>query len=267
MIAASQPALYTSRIIKAGALLPDTRLMLEAWDSHTSIPDNLARFQGANLFGKASRSRVKDVLAIFRRRYLGDPQLLEALTILVQGRMAGESLDRVLYFQTARSDRLLHDFVIDVLLPLSNRPNPEISRGDVDQWIADHVATGKTESPWSPVVQERVSQGLLATLRDFGILEGAVRKRVAFAHLSLDAFAFIAIQLALDGSSAERLLHHPDWKLFLLTDQVIERFFLEAHQERLLQYHAAGRVVRIDFPVASLSEYARVLTQRAHVAT
>ena len=60
--------IYSSRIIKAGALLADTTTLLANWDNAQSAPDNLSRLQRENVFGKASRSRINDVLAIFRQR-------------------------------------------------------------------------------------------------------------------------------------------------------------------------------------------------------
>src|SRR5438876_5570540 len=63
---------YTSKIIKAGALLADTKTLLSHWDVGVSVQENLHRLHRENVFGKASRSRVEDVLAIFRQRYLTD---------------------------------------------------------------------------------------------------------------------------------------------------------------------------------------------------
>src|SRR5208337_1487626 len=63
-------SLYTSRIIKAGALLPDTKTLLSHWDVNESVQPNLQRLQRENVFGKASRSRVEDIVGIFRQRYL-----------------------------------------------------------------------------------------------------------------------------------------------------------------------------------------------------
>src|SRR4051794_15639652 len=60
---------YTSRIIKAGALLDDTKTLLAHWDTQASVPENLDRVRRENVFGKASRSRVEDILAVFRQRY------------------------------------------------------------------------------------------------------------------------------------------------------------------------------------------------------
>ena len=59
---------YTSKIIKAGALLADTKTMLAQWDDNLSVSENLSRFRRENIFGKASRSRIEDILRIFRQR-------------------------------------------------------------------------------------------------------------------------------------------------------------------------------------------------------
>ena len=67
------PPAYSSRIIKAGALLPDARTFLAHWDLAATMQDNIDRIRRDNLLGKASRSRVEDILAIFRQRYLTEP--------------------------------------------------------------------------------------------------------------------------------------------------------------------------------------------------
>ena len=67
-VAAATP--YTSKIIKASALLGDTKTLLSHWDMDATVPENLDRISRENIFAKASRSRVKDILAVFRQRYL-----------------------------------------------------------------------------------------------------------------------------------------------------------------------------------------------------
>jgi hypothetical protein len=54
---------YSSRIIKAGALLPDTKTLLLHWDTSVTVQANMARLRQENVFAKASRSRVEDILA------------------------------------------------------------------------------------------------------------------------------------------------------------------------------------------------------------
>ena len=58
------------------------------------------------------------------------------------------------------------------------------------------------------------------------------------------------------------LIELQDWKLFFLTREGVERLLFEAHQRELLEYHVAGSVTRLTFPVSTLEEYANVLAQR-----
>ncbi len=113
--------LYSSKIIKAGALIGDTKMLLSHWAVAASVAENMDRVQRENVFGKASRSRVEDILAIFRQRYLTEASINKALVTLVQGQFPPAALERLLYFHAARADSLLHDAVTEILVPLHAR--------------------------------------------------------------------------------------------------------------------------------------------------
>src|SRR6266568_5897935 len=83
---------YSSKIIKAGALIGDTKTLLSHWDVDASVDENIKRVQRDNVFGKASRSRVEDILAIFRKRYLTEESVIQALGTLVRRRFPTASL-------------------------------------------------------------------------------------------------------------------------------------------------------------------------------
>jgi hypothetical protein len=255
---------YSSKIIKAGALLADTKTLLAHWDLAASVQDNMARIRRENLFGKASRSRVEDVLAIFRQRFLGEECVTKALVVLVQKRLPAAALDRILYFHAARADRLLHDTVTEILMPLQARGITDIDVVEIQKPLKRWVDEGKTSGPWSEPTIVRIAQGLLSALRDFGVLQGAVNKRIAPAYLPVEAFAYLAFFFKQHQPSGAKLLELPDWKLFFLPRAGVERFLFEAHQHKLLEYHAAGSVTRLTFPVGTLEEYANVLAERAH---
>jgi len=72
-------AYYSSKIIKAGALLADTKPLLAHWDPAASVQENIETIRRENPFGKVSRSRVEDILAIFRQRYLTEDSVTRAL--------------------------------------------------------------------------------------------------------------------------------------------------------------------------------------------
>lgn len=254
--------LYTSRIIKAGALIVDTKTLLSHWDITQSVAKNLDRVQRSNIFGKASRSRVEDILAIFRQRYLAEESVTKALNFLVCSNFPSIALEKILYFHSARADRLLYDSVSQILVPMHEQGLVDVNASEFQRTLAKWVAEGKTAGHWSEPTIDRVSQGLLATLRDFGVLQGAVHKKIAPLYLPVKSFAYIAFYLKQHQPSGVKLIESKDWLLFLLTSEGVERLLFEAHQSELLEYHVAGSVTRLTFPVTTLEEYANVLAQR-----
>ncbi len=255
---------YTSKIIKAGALLGDTKTLLAHWDESQPVRENLDRIRRENLFGKASRSRVEDILAIFRQRYLSDEAVTKALVILTKGGFPAASLDRILYFHAAQSDSLLHDAVTQILLPMHSHGMVDVDVADFEKAVVKWVNEGKTTTKWSDITIRRATQELLAALRDFGVLQGASNKRIAPAFVPIEAFAYLAFYLKQRQPSAAKLLELTDWKLFFLPREGVERSLIEANQHNLLEYHAAGTVTRLTFPVETLEEYANVLARRSH---
>ena len=253
---------YTSKILKATAQLDDTKTLLAFWDDDTSIEENFLRIREQNIFGKSSRSRIEDELVIFRQRYFFDPDLASALSILVKHNIANEVLHPILFFFSAKADNLLYDMTTDILQSYAMRGQKDVSIDEITREIRKFVDDGKTTSHWSESTIINVAQHLVAALRDFGILEGKVNKKIAQFYLPNQAFAFVALYLYNEGNPGEKLVNQLDWDLFFLNSRLVERFFLDCHQEGLLNYHGAGSVIRIDFPTTSLKEYADVLTRK-----
>src|ERR1035437_9945489 len=253
---------YSSRIIKAGALIGDTKTLLSHWDVDASVEENINRVRRDNVFGKASRSRVEDILAIFRQRYLTEQSVTKALVTLVQKRFPAAALEWLFYFHSARADLLLYDVVTEILVPLHARGLVDINVHAFQRSLAKWVNEGKTTGHWSEPTITRIAQGLLSTLRDFGVLQGAVNKKIAPGYLPTESFAYVMYYLKQHQPSGANLIELPDWKLFFLSREGVERFLFEAHQRGLLEYHVAGSVTRLTFPAETLDEYANVLAQR-----
>lgn len=252
---------YSSKIIKAGALLPDTKALLSAWDPGFSVSENLDRMRHQNLLGKTSRSRAEDILAVFRQRYLTEETVARALANLVKHQCNGNTLQRILYFHAVRADSLLYAVVIELIMPQWSRGTVNIDVRGIEVALRKWIEEGKTSGVWSDYTIRRVAQGVLSTLRDFGVLQGAVNKRIAPAYLSVQAFAYIAFYLEQHRPLGKKLVDLIDWSIFFLPREGVERFFLEAHQHGLLEYHVAGSVTRLTFPATTLEEYTNVLTR------
>ena len=197
---------YTSKIIKVGALLDDTKLLLADWDITQSVKINLAHILKDNILGKASRSRIKDILVVMRERYFQYPDLVAGLKVCLETKNLSRSVDSLLYYYSAKNDSLLYDTVTIFIEEKKHQRITEIDVPMMVDWVTSLVDADKTTTRWDDYTILRCSRGLLSTLRDFGLLEGTNEKRLAPIYLTLEAFAFLAFHKYLDGSSGERII-------------------------------------------------------------
>lgn len=244
---------FSTRIIKAGALLEDVKVLLLKWDERRSVDQNLLAARTANILGKASRSRVEDILQAIRARYFRSNGTAAHLHRLVKGGGRPEAVDRILYYHAALADPLLNSFVTDFLYEKHRRGEIRITVDDALQFIRSATQEGRIAPPWSEYTRLRVARGLLSTLRDFRILEGAVRKRFAPVSLPLPTFVYIAFHLRQQAAGIA-ILRHPDWRLFFCTPTDVDHLFIQAQQHGYVQYEALGEIVRIEFPYKNLAE-------------
>lgn len=236
-------------------MIPEMRQLVRLW---TDCPtdENREAVIRANPLGKATRSRVIDVLnRIFIPRFVQGqiPSAWKLLRALEEAGASPAIVRPVYYWVTARAEPVLSDFVTEYLVPQRRTGQRAVSVPDFIAWLATK------NLGWSEIVAVKTGRAILAALRDFGVLEGKAKKTLIRPPLPLAAFSFIAFCLTRLNVSGRDMLEHPDWTLFMLTPSDVEHLFLEAHQHRLLGYHAAGTLVNLEFPSAGVEEYARVV--------
>lgn len=251
---------YNTRLQKGGALIEEMRQLVRFWTT-ASTEELRATAIRANVLNKATRARSADILRrTFLPRFLDGPipNAWKLVRPLEDVGASPQLLKPVYYWISAGSEPLIADFSREFLFPRLATAHVGIEQSEVLAWL-ENKGCG-----WSPTVSIKVVRGLLAALRDFGILEGRARKRLANIRLPIGSFAYLAFCLHKLGSYGGQIAFHSDWQLFLLSVRETEQNFFEAHQRRLLQYHAAGNTVSLTFPCDSLEEYAHVVTARSN---
>lgn len=243
---------FTSNIQKGGALLEDARRVVEVWDLAMDADSNLGRIAEQNLLAKPSRARAEDVLKRILRPRLVDPgpQVMAALKQLIH---SPRSFAEAYYFEAARDDELLAAFAEGPLFGWWQEGRLGVDVNLVVAWLK-HVALEGDAPAWSDTIRIKVARGLLAALRDFGVLTGAVRKEFAQPSLSVAGFGYIAFRLHESGASSRALLASPVWRRWLLEQGRVTELFHEAARSGLLRYSSAGSSVRVDWLQESLSE-------------
>jgi hypothetical protein len=206
---------------------------------------------------KTTLARVKDTyVRAFRPRFiLGNPPEAWRLARVLENMNADLHVIRPFYYWiTARSEAALYGFVSEVVYSRSRTQERDIRVEEAISWLNHQLnLAGKS---WTSSVLKKVAQGMMAALRDFGIFEGAARKKVASINLSPQAFALIAFCLHDMGHTGRNLVQHTDWRLFLLGRTGVEHLFLECHQHGWLKFESAGNLWRTEFTEVTFEEYA-----------
>ncbi len=259
---------YTANLMKGGAMIPETLALLRDWSPETPLAIFTETVIRENRIGKATRARVGDVLRrVFVRRFLqGSAPVAPHLRALAEAGYPEPVLRSLLYYHTALTEDLLYDFVVGPLFELYQSGRGQVGTADVVEFVDELTAAGAIAPPWSENTKRKTARGLLAALRDFGLLEGKAKKRLRSLYLPMPAFLYVAHHLRDQGALGIRLLQHPAWRLFLYGEPDVEKRFLEAHQEGYLGYYAAGGIVRVEWRYPDLGGLVRALAGSAHPA-
>ena len=94
---------------------------------------------------------------------------------------------------------------------------------------------------------------------EFGLLKGRTVREFASFHLPDMAFFYVLHALAEQEPSPRRMIESPEWRMFLLAPDDVERELLRLHQFQRVEYQAAGSLVQLTLPFPSLLAFAESL--------
>lgn len=260
---ASGPKLngLSSNIVKGGALIDDTTRFVLAWDHSLTPGQNLDRVVKENLLGLPSRSRASDIACYaFAPRFVRPgPEVVKALRTLLPNR---PSFVDACYYEATRADALLARFAQEAMMGWYAEGRRQIDVGIVRDWLSD-IAVAGIIPIWADTLTQRVAQGLIATLRDFGRLHGArrsQRKEIVQPGTSIGGFAYVAYRLHQQGESSRAILSSEVWTRWLLNSEQVDELMHRLASLGIVYYSVAGSVLRIDWRVESLQEIADATT-------
>ena len=240
---------FTTRIIKGGALLAETRRLIDVWDDVESVEENLDRIRARNLLGLPSRKRTEDTLQILRQRFVDpEPPTLPVLRALSRDSAAFRD---ACYFEATRNDELLAFTAEEVLFDWWELGRSSITTEQLERALLDTTPDPDLKA-WGDATRRRVVHGLLSAYRDFSILEGKANKHLAPPHLTFLGFIYSAGRLRQLG--AVDIPANGTWRRWLLDPRRVRALFLEADRIGLLRYAEAGTVTRIDWYYDDLGE-------------
>jgi hypothetical protein len=256
MPAAARANVVSSFTLIKGTMIEETYAVFRDWDLARTKKQNLDRLREENYIGVRSATWLRDVGKVLNRRY--DPSGADrALVVLAKASMPAAEWNPILLWHMTRDEFLLRDFLLNWLYPEFEsgvlRPRPD----DVTAFL-DSVAErgGVTEHDWSQATRDRVVAGLMRAAVDFGLLTGSVVRQFTSFHLPERSFLYVVHALGESYANAGQLVRAPDWRMFLMDADDVERELLRLHQYRKLSYESAGTLGQLTLPYPTALAYA-----------
>ena len=251
---------FVSNIMKVGALLDDTRVLIRVWDE--TLPDevNVARIVDENLLALPTHSRARDVMGRALRPRFIEPGvgMVPALRTL-SGH--AEVFRDACYYELTRVDALVSAFVVEQITAWWEEGRVAVSTSDARDWI-EKLASDERVPDWSVNIRDRVARGMMAALRDLGRLKGtrySPKKEIVRPGISVGGFAYVAFRLHQQGESSRAILTSPVWRGWLLDGDRVDEMMHRVASIGVAFYSVVGSTLRVDWRVDSLAEVARAV--------
>lgn len=237
-------------------MIGETYAVFAAWDLTRTKRENLDRLREANFIGASSATWLRDVAKVLNRRF--DPEGRDRpLVILAQRGCPLDEWKPILLWHITRDEFLLRDFLANWLFAAYEAGAFRVRPEELFEYLRSvGERGGTTEHEWSEATLKRVAAGLLKVAADFGLLHGRAVKQFGPYHLPDRSFLYLLHAIRDERQSAGKIVGAPDWRLFLMRPEDVEREILRLHQFRRLEYQVAGSLMQLELPYPSAGAYA-----------
>jgi hypothetical protein len=248
---------YTSSLSGKAALLSETEQVMAHLAETGSVEGVRERVVEDNLLLKRTVSTRRSTWDTIASRYLigRDPEMVSILAAVAASFLPERARHFILFYELARSDRLVYDLTVDALYGLYQSGQATVDKEDVLQWLRQTAVAGHPEiAAWSPQTRGKVASNYLTIVRDFGLLKGTQRKRFAHFYVPLATFVYVLYRLKEEGLNDRAILESADFRLFLLNERDVSLLLEEATQAGYITFQRAGAIYDLTFHYHSLAE-------------
>lgn len=260
-MAEDRSQVVSSFTIIKGALIEETYAAFQNWDLSLTKTENIQRLKDDNTIGTTSQNWLRDVAFVLNRRF--DPEGRDrALISLAQGSCERETFKPILLWHMTRDEFLVQDFLANWLFPQFEEGAYRLYAQDLHPYLTRLWAKGgPVDKPWSKATLGRVASGLLRLATDFGLLSGTTSREFASFHLPDDALLYLLHAMTEVEPNAQKMIHAPLWRMYLMAPGDVERELFRLHQFRRLEYQVAGSLAQLKLPCDTALAFAEEMVR------
>lgn len=257
---------YTTQLQAGLGMIQETLALLRLWEPGLK-PAHLAdQAVQSGLFSRSTARRTRNLVAeMFAPRYLANGGTVASrLKFLENRKFSYDALSQICFLQTARSQHVFGDFVIEVYWPKYMAGAVSLEKDDAQRFIQQALDSGKMRKRWSESTIKRVSGYLLGCCVDFGLLAVTGRNDRAIKRFSIrsDTALYLVYDLHFSGLSDMAIVNHVDWKLFGLDGQDVVRLLKTLSHDGHLLIQSSADLVQISWTYKTIEECLNALSQR-----
>lgn len=220
---------YTSSLASAGALIEESRILLETY-ALSGDPQATCQALADGALYQRIRATRESIMRVLRRRFFQwNPPTWVLTDLLTFARTTGFDAFRLAVFlHLARQDRLLYNFVQSVVAPRYWSGEWYLLRSHVQVFLDGAEENQPQIQRWTYSTREKLSNNVLAVLREGMMLRGGKEKRIV-APVVPEAVAFHLLRLLeAEGVARAQMAQHPDWNLWLCDAEQIQGYISRA---------------------------------------
>jgi hypothetical protein len=241
--------LYSTRYTKQGAIVQDSRRMLQKLSSGVTIGELQEDVLGGVVIPQKSRNTRRHIWSAFTYRFLTDSPRWVINDLIAAGRdQDSTKLLSLNYLYFCLRDQFTFDFVTRVVWPNRATPNFVLSPHDVLSFLDIASETQQHIKRWSTSTRSKLASAVLSGLRDFNVLHGVQRKRVTIPDLPPSTAAHIVHLLISTGVKSNEVLDAPHWQLFLRSQDSMVELLRRDATSLGFKFGRAGDSIAFDTP-------------------
>jgi hypothetical protein len=207
---------YLSTLASKAALLEETRLFLVTYDHYHDL-DLTFKALLDTVLTQRSRTTRSVIVKIIKSRLVdwNPPDWVLQDLVAFAHESNFDALRAALLLHVPRQDHVLYDVVQQVVVPHQEKGEYSMFLSEVQTFLDTALDDHPEILHWSFETRLRQVRGILAALRDYGLLKGAVNKSIVLPAIPVTVVHHLIRLLKVEGVPQEQLAYHPDWQLWL----------------------------------------------------
>jgi len=239
---------YFSRLSARSAIYTEFRLLLDGIDAPLNGIEYRRLVLEQNRLARPSTSARKKIWKELKSRYLleRDHPLFAAFwSEWISCRSEPEKA-LTAYILLALNDRLVADLGIEWLFPRLRRGASEIRVEEVQSFIRSRAGSHPEIKGWAEETRKRVAQHYMASIRDFGLAKGKVRKVTVPPALYAAPTRLLIRALRISRKKPASMIRDPIFRLIAVDPSEVVNVLGELNRRGELHFKMQADVIELE---------------------